>query len=137
MKFILSSLKLLKAVQSLSGVINSNNTLPILDDFLFNISSIDPCGLCPLIANKYGSLPIVFATGGLKDNFSDVINSISLEIMYYLAYKHCKYIFMETEVFGKYYNANEKIPNKEYTGRFTPEIEYYLIDKLNVKKLYE
>ncbi len=38
MKFILSSLKLLKAVQSLSGVINTNNTLPILDDFLFNIS---------------------------------------------------------------------------------------------------
>ena len=38
MKFILSSLKLLKAVQSLSGFINSNNTLPILDDFLFNIS---------------------------------------------------------------------------------------------------
>ena len=38
MKFILSSLKLLKAVQSLIGVINSNNTLPILDDFLFNIS---------------------------------------------------------------------------------------------------
>jgi DNA polymerase-3 subunit beta len=38
MKFILSSLKLLKAVQSLSGVINSSNTLPILDDFLVNIS---------------------------------------------------------------------------------------------------
>ena len=41
MKFILSSLKLLKAVQSLSGVINSNNTLPILDDFLFNISEMN------------------------------------------------------------------------------------------------
>lgn len=41
MKFILSSLKLLKAVQSLSGVINSNNTLPILDDFLFNISECE------------------------------------------------------------------------------------------------
>lgn len=38
MKFILSSLKLLKAIQSLSGVINSSNTLPILDDFLFDIS---------------------------------------------------------------------------------------------------
>ena len=38
MKFIVSSLKLLKAVQSLACVINSNNTLPILDDFLFNIS---------------------------------------------------------------------------------------------------
>jgi len=37
MKFILSSLKLLKAVQALSGVINSSNTLPILDDFLFEI----------------------------------------------------------------------------------------------------
>ena len=40
-------------------------------DFLINISSVEPCGLCPLIANKYGCLPIVFATGGLKDNFSD------------------------------------------------------------------
>ena len=38
MKFILSSLRLLKAVQALSGVINSSNTLPILDDFLFNIN---------------------------------------------------------------------------------------------------
>jgi starch synthase len=40
-------------------------------DFLFNISSTEPCGLCPMIANKYGSLPIIYATGGLKDNFSD------------------------------------------------------------------
>lgn len=38
MKFILSSLKLLKAIQALSGVINSSNTLPILDDFLFDIN---------------------------------------------------------------------------------------------------
>ena len=38
MKFILSSLKLLKAIQALSGVINSSNTLPILDDFLFDIT---------------------------------------------------------------------------------------------------
>lgn len=40
-------------------------------DFLFNIASTEPCGLCPLIANKYGSLPIVYETGGLKDNFTD------------------------------------------------------------------
>lgn len=40
-------------------------------DFLFNVSSIEPCGLCPMIANRYGSLPIVYPTGGLKDNFSD------------------------------------------------------------------
>ena len=43
MKFILSSLKLLKAVQALSGVINSSNTLPILDDFLFDISDDKLC----------------------------------------------------------------------------------------------
>ena len=40
-------------------------------DFLFNIASVEPCGLCPLIANKYGCLPIVYQTGGLKDNFTD------------------------------------------------------------------
>ncbi|MDR0968918.1 MAG: DNA polymerase III subunit beta [Lentimicrobiaceae bacterium] len=38
MKIILSSLKLLKSLQALSGVINSNNTLPILDDFLFSLT---------------------------------------------------------------------------------------------------
>ncbi len=40
-------------------------------DFLFNIATIEPCGLCPMIANKYGALPIVYATGGMKDNFTD------------------------------------------------------------------
>ncbi len=37
MKFIISSFKLLKSLQALSGVLNPNNTLPILDDFLFRI----------------------------------------------------------------------------------------------------
>lgn len=35
MKFIVSSTTLLKSLQALSGVLNSSNTLPILDDFLF------------------------------------------------------------------------------------------------------
>jgi len=38
MKFIVSSSQLLKQLQVLEGVINSNNTLPILDNFLFEIS---------------------------------------------------------------------------------------------------
>jgi DNA polymerase III, beta subunit len=38
MKFIISSLRLLKCLQALGGVISSNNTLPILDDFLFQLS---------------------------------------------------------------------------------------------------
>lgn len=37
MKFIISSGQLLKALQSVSGVIQSNNTLPILDNFLFEL----------------------------------------------------------------------------------------------------
>ena len=37
MKFIVSSGSLLKHLQSISGVINSNNTLPIIDNVLFQI----------------------------------------------------------------------------------------------------
>jgi len=37
MKFIVSSSSLLKNLQSISGVLNNNNTLPILDYFLFEI----------------------------------------------------------------------------------------------------
>jgi len=38
MKFIINSQALLKKLQFLNGVINSNNTLPILDDFLFDLN---------------------------------------------------------------------------------------------------
>ncbi|MFH0761318.1 MAG: DNA polymerase III subunit beta [Bacteroidota bacterium] len=37
MKFIISSSLLLKNLQAIIGVINANNTLPILDDFLFEL----------------------------------------------------------------------------------------------------
>ena len=37
MKFIVSSSYLLKQLQVLGGIINSNNTLPILDNFLFDV----------------------------------------------------------------------------------------------------
>ncbi len=37
MKFIISSSLLLKQLQSISGVLNTNNTLPILDNFLFDL----------------------------------------------------------------------------------------------------
>jgi len=38
MKFIVSSSQLLKQLQVLGGVINNNNTLPILDNFLFELN---------------------------------------------------------------------------------------------------
>ncbi|MBT7242956.1 MAG: DNA polymerase III subunit beta, partial [Flavobacteriaceae bacterium] len=37
MKFIVSSSYLLRQLQVLGGIINSNNTLPILDNFLFQL----------------------------------------------------------------------------------------------------
>ena len=37
MKFIVSSSSLLKHLQQISGVINRNTVLPILEDFLFEI----------------------------------------------------------------------------------------------------
>ena len=39
MKFIVSSNSLLKKLQILSGVINVNNTIPVLDHFLFNLDN--------------------------------------------------------------------------------------------------
>lgn len=41
MKFIVSSSYLLKQLQVLGGIINNNNTLPILDNFLFNLVNND------------------------------------------------------------------------------------------------
>ncbi len=38
MKFIVSSSLLLKQLQAISGVLSTNNTLPILDNFLFSLS---------------------------------------------------------------------------------------------------
>ena len=38
MKFIVSSAALLKELQMIGGVINSTNTLPILDNFLFEVN---------------------------------------------------------------------------------------------------
>src|SRR5438128_8711231 len=38
MKFIVSSSGLLRQLQAISGVLNTNNPLPILDNFLFTIT---------------------------------------------------------------------------------------------------
>ena len=42
-------------------------------------SIVEPCGLTPLIAMRYGSVPLVRATGGLFDIVSDGRNGFSFE----------------------------------------------------------
>lgn len=44
-------------------------------DFLFIPSLYEPCGLTQLIGMRYGTLPIVHATGGLKDTVFDYDNA--------------------------------------------------------------
>lgn len=58
-------------------------------DFLIMPSFFEPCGLNQMIAYKYGSMPIVTETGGLKDSVSDftnvdnIINAKGLGISFY------------------------------------------------------
>jgi DNA polymerase III subunit beta len=42
MKFVVSSNTLFKELQLISGVLNTSNALPILDDFLFQLKKNEP-----------------------------------------------------------------------------------------------
>lgn len=43
-------------------------------DFMLVPSKFEPCGLVQMIAMTYGTLPIAYKTGGLRDSISDGVN---------------------------------------------------------------
>jgi len=48
-------------------------------DFMLIPSKFEPCGLVQMISMSYGTLPIAYKTGGLKDSIKDGINGFLFE----------------------------------------------------------
>lgn len=48
-------------------------------DYLLVPSKFEPCGLIQMIANRYGSLPVVRLTGGLLDTVSEGVNGFTFK----------------------------------------------------------
>lgn len=63
-----------KAVISFDEALARN--LYAASDYFLVPSQFEPCGLTQMIAMRYGALPIVRATGGLKDTVKDSLNGI-------------------------------------------------------------
>lgn len=73
MKFIVSSSLLLKNIQVLGGILNTNNTLPILDYFLFKISK-NILRITSSIKSKYKRF--------LKTNENPFFNALQVKFSY-------------------------------------------------------
>ncbi len=68
MKFIISSATLLKALQNVNGVILANNTLPILDNFLFELSE----GKLQITASDLETTMIVSVSPDMAEEFGSI-----------------------------------------------------------------
>lgn len=65
--FVHSSPSLMRMIPILAGA-----------DFYLSPSKEEPCGLMPMMASRYGVIPITTLTGGLKDNFNS-LNAIVID----------------------------------------------------------
>lgn len=78
-------IKQIIAMENLSGIVsikpfceNLSRLGYAASDFMLMPSKFEPCGLTQMIALKYGSLPIVHRTGGLKDTITH-LNTVNSE----------------------------------------------------------
>lgn len=102
-------------------------------DMFLMPSYFEPCGLAQMISLKYGTLPIVRETGGLKDtvfyynkntgigngftfsayNAHDMLYTIKLAVKYYMENKD---IWKQMQITGMSTDFSWKIPASEYAG---------------------
>ena len=76
MKFIVSSNYLLKQLQVLGGVINNSNTLPILDNFLFEIKKSEIFSNFQKIADDLIDMGINVNCAPLLDVACDITHQV-------------------------------------------------------------
>ena len=78
MKFIVSSSSLYKELQILSGVINSTNTIPILDNFLFEVDNNKLTISSSDLESTMTSEIDIESTSNLSD-FKNYLNRLNLD----------------------------------------------------------
>lgn len=95
-------------------------------DFLLMPSRVEPCGLNQMYALRYGTIPIVRSTGGLKDTVIDINKNgfgilhreVSVSDMVY-ALKRGEELYQNTAKFKKIRNQIMKINHSWYTSAKT------------------
>jgi starch synthase len=78
-------------------------------DFLLMPSRVEPCGLNQMYALRYGTIPIVRRTGGLKDTVKDFGEEGGFGICFNVASVGdiCHSIYRAVELFGQKEKINQ------------------------------
>lgn len=104
--------KLDKELPNLTVYLEFDNTLAHLieagSDFFLMPSQYEPCGLNQVYSLKYGSIPIVRATGGLKDTVIDYFSDRKTGTGFYIPEMSSESIVNTVELVLDLFNNNRK-----------------------------